>query len=212
MKVMEYMCMRQCFPNFIERFFPNKDSNVQKFIDRILSRNRAQTLKFISNYVKILGNAYKPASESLAQEDIINSAYNTSERPRKQNIKLFTRLQIKKIMYSSKMHTRAKSSVSYCVEYGTDNQIGLIEFFVEESNCECREMCSCECSYLAVVQKCEKVPIERLGTLNSFVNRLSINLNSYCVVPIEELKGVCVFMDFEGDTYYAKKVNDVDLE
>jgi Transposase family tnp2 len=212
MKVMEYICTRQCFPNFIETYFPNKDSNIQKFMDRILSRNRARILKCLSNSVKILGNAYRPARETLAQDDILASAYSASERQRKQNIKLFTRLQIQKTIYCSKMHTQAKSSISYCVEYGADNMVGLIQFFVEERNCECRDMCSCECRYFAVIQKCEKVAIERLGILNPYVNKLSVNLDSYCVVPIEELKGVCVFMDFEDDTYYARKVNDVDLE
>lgn len=66
--------------------------------------------------------------------------------------------------------------------------------------------------YVAVVQKCNKVENKNLIQMNSYINRLEVGLNSFCVVPIEELKCMCVFFDFDDVTYYAKKVINVDLE
>lgn len=87
-------------------------------INQILSRNKCRTIKIVSEDIKILGINYLKVNAAL--DDVLNIAFEASQRQRNENLKLFTKLQIKKTTYCSKSYVRATSSISYCVEYGED--------------------------------------------------------------------------------------------
>jgi Transposase family tnp2 len=203
---------RQSLPLFLEKL--PADSKILEFLEEAKHTNQLKKIEKFSDNIAALGGKYKLYTE-LGQEytknirsALFNSGMNITGTGK---ILCFHRIQINKRIFTAKSHSLLPGG-SHCVEY-CGKKIGLIETFLKIVECSCKTYTGCKCAsdVYAVINECMVQAIPGLH-LNNFINRLKIS-DDYVAVRVSELKNLCVLINGDEDnTYYAKKVNNVELE
>jgi len=200
----------QRIANSLEKLPP--DSVVLKFKASLHSNSSAAKIEETGKTTKIfaLGTKYKTLEAGAIV--FISAFARAGIHGHLKIIKSFPRLQVKKLIYTTEKYARAKKSASYCVEYGKNKNIGLIQYFVKVQLCYCHEdTCSCPEQFFALVKVCKVSKIAGLPE-NDFINELVV-LTDVIAVDVKEFNTMCVFMQFDNDKcYYARRVNNVELE
>jgi Transposase family tnp2 len=194
-------------------------SVAKEFITFLKNYKKPKQLESVTENIVVLGtsfdsNQYIERFVRNYEPYTVSSAFANSNMECKQNIWLFAKLQVGKNRYVAKNYKEAARSDSFCVEYMSQDgnkEIGLIETFVKNTDCNCSVYCSCLARYFAIITKCDRKAIRGLK-LNQFVNKLIVT-DYVIAVDVRDLITMCVFMKFDDDDiYYAKRVNTVENE
>jgi len=186
------------------------DSPSLKFVTKQKSKGMPKKLKpAISDNIFALGFQYRPIDRSAYS--FVDIFARAGLNGHLKEISSFERLQVKKLIYSTENYTRSKKTVSCCVEYGESKNIGIIQHFVKVILCQCTNRnCCCKEQFFAIVRPCEKKTIEGLPK-NDFINEIKV-FDQMIPVRVQELNTMCVFMEFDNQCYYSRRVNNEELE
>lgn len=209
--IAETFCTRQSLPLFVQNL--PSSSMILDFLEEIKHTHQLKKIDKISNKVHALGGKYKLYTElgKVYTRNIRSAMFKSGMQiSNLDKILCFHRIQIDKRIFTAKSQSLEPGG-SHCVEY-CENKIGLIETFLKIVKCACQTNTSCKCDseIYVVINECKVQEIQGLH-LNRFVNKLNVS-DEYVIIGLHELKNLCVLINADDDWYYAKKINNVELE
>jgi len=109
------------------------------------------------------------------------------------------------------MNKADSESMSYCIEYGPNKNIGIVEFYAKIKICNCHtEACNCPNEFVAVINKCKKLAINSSIQVNSFINKLCI-VRQLSAIRVTLVNYMCpyipVHMDNNDTIYCIRRAN-----
>lgn len=213
LKILNFLNYAQTLPLHIQEL--PKNSSAMILIEKWSNKKKERILQTIDQRSNALGCSYLDCSELRWQK--LKSAQNSvgilTNCVGKDDVKIFLRLRRNKILYSSRANKATKRTVSYCIEYGSNSKIGLVEFFFKANNCDCETVCSCSATkYFALVKQCDKVTIDPEFRPDFSGKKIS-KLLTYEIISISDINDICVLCALDVDNYFCtRKVNSKEIE
>lgn len=210
-RILNFLSAAQTLPNYVEQIPDNTDEKT--FINDLDKSYQACRLDNIKDNIWALGTNYR-ACDALSK-DFIVEAFENSEFEMGfidfKAVEIFQRLKIGKAIYTSKINKATLATMSYCIEYGSSKNVGLVEFYAKLKNCNCiTDDCNCPIEFVAVVQKCKKLEINSSIEVNSFINKITI-VGELSVIRVTDIKYMCAYIPISmenNDTIYCiRRVN-----
>lgn len=124
----------------------------------------------------------------------------------------YNRLLKEGITYVAKGYSRSLSTISYCVSYGQDSEIGIVHVFIKARTCSCDGECDCAMEHFAVIEECHVTNLNYGdGNYTSACKKLFV-LDSYILVSIYDLQYVNYLMKVNSSTFVATPTNLLEFE
>lgn len=208
--ILSYLSAAQTMPSYIE-LMPD-DTEEKDFINDLDTSNQASRLENIKDNTWSLGIQYKTC-DAVFKDLILEALENSELVAPSENLKsaeIFQRLKIGKAIYTSKMNTVTETTMSYCIEYGPNKNVGLVEFYAKIKICNCStDVCSCSNEFVAVIKKCKTLSISSTIPVNSFINKISL-VGELSIIRATDIKYMCAYVPIPNDIdtiYCIRRMN-----
>jgi hypothetical protein len=210
-RIISFLSAAQTMPSFVDQIPENSEE--LEFIYGMEKSYQACRLENIKDNIWALGKKYKPCD--ARSREFILEAFENSELAMGSgslmSVELFQNLKVGKAIYTSKMNKAASESMSYCIEYGPNKNIGIVEFYAKIKICNCHtEACHCPNEFVAVINNCKKLAINSSIQVNSFINKLCI-VRQLSAIRVTHVNYMCAYipvhMDNNDTIYCIRRVN-----